>query len=255
MSSYTKENTIFLFDVDGTLTPSRCKATPEIIKMLKDLRKKVRVGFVGGSNIEKQIEQVGDDCLSLFDYAFPENGLSFYKNGKLVKQERIIDYMKEDLYKKFVNFCLKYLSEIDIPIKRGTFIEYRDSMINISPIGRNCSSEERLEFFNYDKNEKVREKMVEALKKEFDCYDMDFVIGGQISIDCFPKGWDKRYCLKHIKNEGIEHVIFFGDMTHPGGNDYEIYIHPDVNGITVKSPDDTLKKVAAELKKLDLGIL
>ena len=60
MSSYTKENTIFLFDVDGTLTPSRCKATPEIIKMLKDLRKKVRVGFVGGSNIEKQIEQVGD---------------------------------------------------------------------------------------------------------------------------------------------------------------------------------------------------
>lgn len=43
MSSYTKENTIFLFDVDGTLTPSRCKATPEIIKMLKDLRKKLEL--------------------------------------------------------------------------------------------------------------------------------------------------------------------------------------------------------------------
>jgi len=29
---------------------------------------------------------------------------------------------------------------------RGTFIEYRTGMINISPIGRNCSREERDEF-------------------------------------------------------------------------------------------------------------
>lgn len=244
-----KENTIFLFDVDGTLTPSRCQATDEILHMLCELRKRVKVGFVGGSNIEKQIEQIGDNCLDLFDYAFPENGLSFYKNGNLIKQEKIIDYMKEDLYKKFVNFSLEYLSKIDIPIKRGNFIEYRDSMINISPIGRNCSSEERLAFFNLDKEKKIREKMVEALRNEFDQYDMDFVIGGQISIDCFPKGWDKRYCLKHIKEEGISQVVFFGDMTQPGGNDFEIYKHPDVNGITVYGPDDTIKKVNIELEK------
>ncbi|WUR04549.1 phosphomannomutase [Vairimorpha necatrix] len=252
MSEYTKDNTIFLFDVDGTLTPSRCPATQDILNLLKNLRKKVKIGFVGGSNIEKQIEQVGDNCLSLFDYAFPENGLSFYKNGKLVEQERIIDFMKEDLYKKFVNFCLSYLSKIDIPIKRGTFIEYRDSMINISPIGRNCSSEERLDFYNFDKKEKIREKMVEALRNEFDKDDMDFVIGGQISIDCFPKGWDKRYCLKHIKNEGIRNVIFFGDMTQPGGNDYEIFRHPEVKGIRVSGPEDTIKKVDEELRKINL---
>jgi phosphomannomutase len=249
MSEYNKDNTIFLFDVDGTLTPSRCKASKEIIEMLRKLRTRVKVGFVGGSNIEKQIEQIGENCLDVFDYAFPENGLSFYKNGKLISQEKIIDYMKEDLYKKFVNFSLEYLSKIDIPVKRGNFIEYRDSMVNISPIGRNCSSEERLAFFKLDKEQKIREKMVEALKKEFDQYNMDFVIGGQISIDCFPKGWDKRYCLKHIKAEGISHVVFFGDMTQPGGNDYEIYKHPDVNGITVCGPEDTIKKVNAELEK------
>ena len=27
-------------------------------------------------------------------------------------------------------------SEVDIPIKRGTFIEFRSGMLNISPIGR-----------------------------------------------------------------------------------------------------------------------
>lgn len=28
---------------------------------------------------------------------------------------------------------------IELPLKRGTFIEYRNGMVNISPIGRNCS--------------------------------------------------------------------------------------------------------------------
>jgi Eukaryotic phosphomannomutase len=34
---------------------------------------------------------------------------------------------------------------------RGTFIEFRSGMINVSPIGRNCSQEERDEFERYDK--------------------------------------------------------------------------------------------------------
>lgn len=34
---------------------------------------------------------------------------------------------------------------------RGTFIEFRSGMLNVSPIGRNCSQEERDEFERYDK--------------------------------------------------------------------------------------------------------
>jgi hypothetical protein len=34
---------------------------------------------------------------------------------------------------------------------RGTFIEFRSGMINVSPIGRNCSQEERDDFEKYDK--------------------------------------------------------------------------------------------------------
>ena len=45
---------------------------------------------------------------------------------------------------------MKYIADIDIPIKRGTFIEYRNGMMNISPIGRNCSQEERDEYEKYD---------------------------------------------------------------------------------------------------------
>lgn len=34
---------------------------------------------------------------------------------------------------------------------RGTFIEFRTGMLNISPVGRNCSQEERDAFEIYDK--------------------------------------------------------------------------------------------------------
>lgn len=79
------------------------------------------------------------------------------------------DKLGEENIKRFVNFCLKYLSEIEIPVKRfivsikkeidhkfrGTFIEYRNGMINVSPIGRNCSQEERDAFEIYDKVIKI----------------------------------------------------------------------------------------------------
>lgn len=245
--------TIFLFDVDGTLSESRAEAPKKILDMLRTLRNKVRVAFVGGSDLEKQKEQVGENILEIFDYGFPENGVSFYREGKLVSQERIIDVVGEAFYKDFVNFVLEYLSKMDIPIKRGTFIEYRNSMINISPIGRNCSREERNEFFKLDKEKKHREKMVEAMRNRFRGHGLTFSIGGQISIDCFPDGWDKTYCLKHIKGEGVENVYFFGDMIEEGGNDFEIYSHKDVHGIGVNGPDDTYQKVDKMLKELGFG--
>ena len=61
MSSFTRENTIVLFDVDGTLTPARKHITPNVLEALKALRGKVTIGFVGGSDLSKQKEQIGEN--------------------------------------------------------------------------------------------------------------------------------------------------------------------------------------------------
>ena len=53
--------------------------------------------------------------------------------------------------------------------------------------------------------------MVEDLRKEFGDCDLQFSIGGQISIDVFPTGWNKCFCLKFLDNYDIIH--FFGDKT------------------------------------------
>jgi phosphomannomutase len=96
--------------------------------------------------------------------------------------------------RKFINFCLIYIAYLDIPVKRGTFIEYRSGMINVSPVGRNCSQKEREEFNQYDAVHKVREKFIDVLKIQFPDYGLHFSIGGQISFDVFPNvGSNARY--------------------------------------------------------------
>jgi phosphomannomutase len=72
------------------------------------------------------------------------------------------------------------------------------------------------------------------------------VAGGQISFDVFPTGWDKTFCLRHVASEGFKEIHFFGDKTTKGGNDYEIYSHPNVKGHSVTGPHDT-KKIIEEL--------
>ena len=68
-------------------------------------------------------------------------------------------------------------------------------------------------------------------------------MGGQISIDCFPKGWDKTYCLQFVEKDGYEEIHFFGDKTSPGGNDHEIFSDPRTVGHTVTGPEDTMDQV------------
>ena len=101
-------------------------------------------------------------------------------------------------------------------------------------------------------------------------YIYSFSIGGQISFDVFPNGWDKTYCLRHIENEknpsssaaaaaagggnsgnsggGLTYtdIHFFGDKTAKGGNDYEIYTDSRTIGHSVRNPEET----AAEVRRL-----
>lgn len=88
-------------------------------------------------------------------------------------------------------------------------------MLNVSPIGRNCSREERNEYEIFDLKHGIREKMVSAMRNEFADFNLTFSIGGQISFDVFPKGWDKTYCLNFLSRcENILRKLFFCTLLH-----------------------------------------
>ncbi|XP_068435671.1 phosphomannomutase 1-like [Clinocottus analis] len=236
-------NILCLFDVDGTLTAPREKIDPQLDEFFQTLRRKVKIGIVGGSDYSKIAEQLGegDDVMQKFDYVFAENGTVQYKDGKLLSKHAIQNQIGEELLQDLINFCLSYMGLIKLPKKRGTFIEFRNGMLNISPVGRSCTLEERIEFSEIDKREKIREKFVAALKEKFAGKGLQFTKGGLISFDIFPEGWDKRLCLELLDSEGLNAIYFFGNETSDGGNDYEIFNDPRTIGFTVYSPEDTVR--------------
>lgn len=240
---------IYLFDVDGTLTLPRKVIHDDMYQFMRQVQEKVTCGLVGGSDLKKIAEQMGGmDALMKFDYVFAENGLMAYKDGKLIGKESIQNHMGEEKLQQFINFSLRYMSDITLPVKRGTFIEFRNGLINVCPVGRSCSQEERDQFGEYDKEHHIREKFVKVLEAEFSDAGLVFSIGGQISFDVFPRGWDKTFCLRFLEKD-FKTVHFFGDKTDKGGNDHEIYVDPRTVGHRVTSPEDT----KAQLREL-MGI-
>ncbi|XP_077590066.1 phosphomannomutase 1 [Stigmatopora nigra] len=244
VDAFAERTVLCLFDVDGTLTLPREKIDPELDVFLQRLRRKVKTGIVGGSDYSKIAEQLGegDDVIYKFDYVFAENGTVQYKDGKLRSKYTIQNHLGEELLQDLINFCLNYIGLIKLPKKRGTFIEFRTGMINICPIGRSCNLEERIEFSEIDKRERIREKFVSALEEEFAGKGLRFTRGGLISFDAFPEGWDKRLCLDLLQSDGLEAIYFFGNETSVGGNDYEIFEDFRTIGFTVDSPQDTFRK-------------
>jgi len=134
---------------------------------------------VGGSDLAKQQEQLGTPShpvQTLFDFGFAENGLTTYRLGKALPSNSFLQWLGEEKYQKLAKFCLKYISELEgLPAMRGTFVEFRTGMINVSPVGRNASSAERDEFEAWDKQSGCRAKMVEALKKQFPDMGLTYV--------------------------------------------------------------------------------
>ena len=88
----------------------------------------------------------------------------------------------------------------------------------------------------------MRKKFIIALQEKFSDFNLRYSIGGQISFDVFPSGWDKTFCLSYLPVGDFDEIHFFGDKTFEGGNDYEIFTHPRVKGHTVAGPADTMKQ-------------
>ena len=76
----------------------------------------------------------------MFDYTFSENGLMAHKGSELLAVQSLKTHLGEEKLKPFINFVLHYIADLDIPVKRGTFLEFRAGMMNISPIGAQLQS-------------------------------------------------------------------------------------------------------------------
>ena len=209
---------IYIFDVDGTLTPSRLQMTEEFAKFFDKWSERNKYYLVTGSDLNKTKEQLPLAYIDRAQAIFTCCGNQMWRNNKLIYNNKF------ELTSKLKNTLEVILMSNQYPHRYGNHIEDRGSMVNFSIVGRNCTQEQREHFFKWDNEKDERKKISAFIKHKFK--DLDAVIGGQISIDIYPKGMDKSQIIEHI--EDIEEkycpdkYIFIGDRTMEGGNDYPL---------------------------------
>jgi len=206
---------IYIFDVDGTLTPSRKVMTKEFLKFFDTWSKENTFYLVSGSDLEKMSEQVPPHILERATGLFCCGGNHYYKDGKQVYYNEFSP--PEDL----IQFLQEMVLNSQYGERAGNHIENRGSMVNFSVVGRDCSDEQREDYFQYDLQSREREIIAGLINEQW--IDIQAVIGGQISIDIAPRGNDKSQVLKHIiKEQPNKKYFFVGDRTMEGGNDYPL---------------------------------
>ena len=202
----------FIFDVDGTLTPSRQAMDPEFKEWFIDFIKANKVWLVTGSDYAKTVEQLGADITERVVTCYSCSGNQTRFKGKVVNGS---SFELTDELRALMN---GWLQSSPFPIRAGNHIEERPGTVNFSIVGRNCTLEQRKEYVEYDLQYRERETIAQVINTEFS--NITATVGGETGIDIYRKGCDKSQILQDFDKNIM--TYFFGDKCEPGGNDFPL---------------------------------
>ena len=208
MSFYT----IYVFDVDGTLTPSRDIIDSDFESYFVNWAIPRNVHLITGSDYAKTLEQVGKDVIISVSAVHNCAGNSIWSRGE--ERSRNEWTISSDA-KAWLRNKLK---ESKFTLRTGTHIEERCGLVNFSTIGRGASKIERQIYVKFDKLYKEREQISKEFNAQFP--ELEAAIGGETGIDIYQKGRNKAQLLSYLGE--VEELIFFGDAMEEGGNDWPL---------------------------------
>ena len=226
----------FIFDVDGTLTPSRKQIDPSFEVFMIKFCCKYDVYLVTGSDRKKTIDQVGLDVYNRSKRVYNCAGNDIYERENLVYRNPWT--LPEDAKK----FLLDELDYSQFPLKTGNHIEERPGCINFSILGRNALLEERSIYKEWDEIHNERIDIADRFNLHFP--DLFAFVGGETGVDISSKGSDKGQIIRDFSFDDELH--FFGDRMDENGNDYPLAIAVQKrNGYTyhVKGWEDTRTQI------------
>ena len=204
----------YIFDVDGTLTPSRQKIDSEFLNFLLNFAKQNDVYLVTGSDRPKTIEQIGKELYFACQRVYNCSGSDVYEKDILIYRD------EWTLPSDAEEFLMDELHHSKFPVRTGNHIERRPGGVNFSVLGRGSEVilEEREEYVKWDINTGERKGIADRFKKRFP--EIGCQVGGQTGLDISPLGCDKSQILRDFKP--IDLIYFFGDKLKEGENDYPL---------------------------------
>ena len=202
----------FLFDVDGTLTPSRCTMDPGFAGWFTEFAQNNDVYLVTGSDYPKTVEQVGHRICNTVKRVYNCSGNDVYERGVQTHFQHW--QMPPEQYQ----WLQEQMDQSEFELRTGQHFEHRTGTVNFSVVGRGADAEQRELYVKWDKQTKERTSIAKQFEKLFPGFTAS--VGGDTGIDIYPNGMDKSQVLADFAEDDV--IYFFGDKTSPGGNDFPI---------------------------------
>ncbi len=263
-----KAKDLIVFDLDGTLAPTKAKMDVEMAKLINRLLLVKKVAVIGGGKYGifkiqflQELKAPKEFLKKLF--LFPASSTSFYKYHKDLRRSGrgkwkkiyALELSKEEKV-KIKKVFQRVFEEINYqhPKKTyGTVIEDRGTQMTFSALGQDVVhilGKKRGVFLKEEwkrKNLRLKMQMTKLLAKYLP--NLEVHAAGFTSIDITKKGIDKAYGLKQIEQHlhiPIKKMVFIGDAIFKGGNDYAV-VRTGVDYMPVKDPEGTKKIIRSLL--------
>jgi len=251
-----KKKELIVFDLDGTLAPSKSPMRSDMSRVLGRLLATKKVAVIGGGRYEQFKKQLIGSLrvpapLLARLFLFPTSSTTFYRYQRNAWRKVYSHPLTQSEKKKIFTAFKKVFKEIDYrhPQKiYGKVIEDRNAQVSFSPLGQEIVTKlgmrgVRLKEEWKRKHNPLRLKMAKLLQKHLP----EFLVrvGGITTIDITRKGIDKGYGVRQIERVlkvPIRKMLFVGDALYPGGNDHAAR-KTGVECVQVNDPKETKKLI------------
>lgn len=238
---------VLAFDVDQTLNVAKTPIDGEIAGLLMRCLRYFQICPISGQKFEQFLVQIVDRLEGVNErdlenlHLFVAQGTQYYRreNGEW---RQVYSYPLSEAQVAKISGAMEQAArelgywEGDRLPEGEEIIENRLSQVTFSALGQRASTEEK---YAWDPEHEKREKIV-ARAKEL-APEFYFEIGGTTSINACLPGMNKEFGMNKLMEQlGVEkeEILYFGDMTQPGGNDYPV-VAMGIETITVRDHKDT----------------
>lgn len=239
---------VLAFDIDQTLNIAKTPIPPEIAEVLTKCLDYYEICPISGQKYEQFLVQIVDRLTSATPeqlkhlHLFPAQGTQYYRyDGN--NWQQIYNYPLKSTDVETITSVLESSArelgfwEADQLAEGDEIIENRLSQVTFSALGQKAGTKAK---YAWDPDMKKRAAIVAKCREKLP--DFLYEIGGTTSINVAALGMNKSFGMKQLLTElnvAKDEVLYFGDMTQPGGNDYPV-VQMGIPTITVRSHEDTL---------------
>jgi HAD superfamily hydrolase (TIGR01484 family) len=255
--------TMLVFDLDGTLAPSKSPLEAPMAHVLNGLLVHKKIAIISGGSFA----QISSQFLTTFTTAltnkplhwenlflFPTSGTSMYAYKDQSWQQMYADHLSASEKSLIIQSLHQAIQETAAQtnyhepiVATDAIIEDRDTQITFSALGQHAPLEIKQ---TWDSDQAKRRSIVEALRHKIPQFEIR--IGGATSIDITHRGRDKSFGIHQITERlgiALPDMVFMGDALEPGGND-EAVKKTGIITIDVAGPHETLTLLTEALSAL-----